>query len=98
MKILIDNGHGENTPGKRSPDGRFREYMYNRGIARAVMEHLQLRGFDAELVVPEKEDISLKERVNRANKLSCQISHPHPIPPPRHQSVSGLFVFLSRYF
>ena len=21
MKILIDNGHGENTPGKRSPDG-----------------------------------------------------------------------------
>ncbi|DBA56145.1 TPA_asm: endolysin [Porphyromonas phage phage028a_KCOM2799] len=24
MKILIDNGHGENTSGKRSPDGRFR--------------------------------------------------------------------------
>lgn len=24
MKILIDNGHGENTPGKRSPDGTFR--------------------------------------------------------------------------
>ena len=44
MKILIDNGHGENTPGKRSPDGRFREYKYNREIARAVVEHLQLRG------------------------------------------------------
>ena len=28
MKILIDNGHGENTPGKRSPDGTFREYAY----------------------------------------------------------------------
>lgn len=97
MKILIDNGHGENTPGKRSPDGRFREYMYNREIARAVVEHLQLRGYDAELVVPENEDISLKERVNRANKLSCQISPP-PYPSPRHQSVSGLFVFLSRYF
>lgn len=25
MKILIDNGHGENTPGKRSPDGSLRE-------------------------------------------------------------------------
>jgi len=25
MKILIDNGHGQFTPGKRSPDGNFRE-------------------------------------------------------------------------
>lgn len=40
MKILIDNGHGVETPGKRSPDGRFREYKYNRETARAVVEHL----------------------------------------------------------
>ena len=76
MKILIDNGHGENTPGKRSPDGRFREYKYNREIARAVVEHLQMRGYDAQLLVPEEEDIPLKERVRRANRLSCQIGHP----------------------
>ena len=67
---------GENTPGKRSPDGRFREYKYNREIARAVVEHLQLRGYDAQLLVPEEEDIPLKERVLRGNKLSCQIGHP----------------------
>ena len=67
---------GGNTPGKRSPDGRFREYKYNREIARAVVEHLQMRGYDAELLVPEEEDIPLKERVRRANKLSCQIGHP----------------------
>ncbi|MBP5720565.1 MAG: hypothetical protein J6W82_05825 [Bacteroidales bacterium] len=42
---------GENTPGKRSPDGRFREYKYNREIARAVVEHLQFRGYDAQLLV-----------------------------------------------
>ncbi len=28
MKILIDNGHGTETPGKCSPDGRLREYAY----------------------------------------------------------------------
>ena len=39
MKILIDNGHGENTPGKRSPDGTFREYAYTREIADEVDEH-----------------------------------------------------------
>lgn len=33
MKILLDNGHGQNTPGKRSPDGHFREYAYNRFLA-----------------------------------------------------------------
>ena len=48
------------SPGKRSPDGRFREYKYNREIAAAVVEHLKLRGYDAELLVPEEEDISLE--------------------------------------
>ena len=76
MKILIDNGHGVETPGKRSPDGRFREYAYNRLIARAIVEHLQCRGYDAELLVPEEEDISLKERVRRANKITCQMDRP----------------------
>ena len=36
MKILIDNGHGLNTSGKRSPDGTFREAIYNREIARRM--------------------------------------------------------------
>ena len=40
MKILIDNGHGENTPGKRSPDGKFREYLYVREIADEVVARL----------------------------------------------------------
>ena len=39
MKILIDNGHGVNTPGKCSPDGVFREYKYTREIAAAVVKH-----------------------------------------------------------
>lgn len=67
MMILIDNGHGAETPGKRSPDGRFREYEYTRLIARAVVFHLELRGYDVQLLVPEEEDISLQERVARVN-------------------------------
>ena len=30
--ILLDNGHGENTPGKKSPDGSLKEYAYARDI------------------------------------------------------------------
>lgn len=76
MKIIIDNGHGVETPGKRSPDGRFREYEFNRIIARAVVEHLILRGYDAILLVPEENDITLHKRVCRANKLTCRVGSP----------------------
>ncbi len=67
MKILIDNGHGQFTAGKRSPDGRFREWFFNREVATRVVSGLKAEGFDAELLVPESDDISLKERVNRIN-------------------------------
>ena len=67
MKILIDNGHGLMTAGKRSPDGLFREPFYNREIARRVVSDLVDRGYDAELLVPEDDDISLAERVRRVN-------------------------------
>lgn len=68
MKILIDNGHGIFTPGKRSPDGQFREAIYTRQIARRIVSDLQDRGQDAQLLVPEDDDISLKERCARVNR------------------------------
>ena len=67
MKILIDNGHGLNTPGKHSPDGTFREAIYTRQIAQRIVSDLHDRDYDAELLVPEDDDISLIERVRRVN-------------------------------
>lgn len=69
MKILIDNGHGENTPGKRSPDGKFREYLYAREIAEAVERELRLKGYDAERIVHETVDVPLQERARRVNEV-----------------------------
>lgn len=71
MKILIDNGHGSETPGKRSPDGLFRECNYTREIAAEVVYKLRKAGYDAELLVPELYDVKLIERVHRAN-VKCQ--------------------------
>ncbi len=70
MKIYIDNGHGQFTPGKRSPDDSLREAFYNREIARRVVLDLQDRSLDAQLLVPEDDDIHLKERTRRVN-ASC---------------------------
>lgn len=69
MKVLLDNGHGENTPGKRSPDGLFREYICARFLTREIAKRLKICGIDAECIVPESEDIPLRERVSRVNKV-----------------------------
>lgn len=69
MKVLIDNGHGENTPGKRSPDGRLREWAYSREIADRVVYELRKRGIDAERIVKEDMDVPLSERCKRANAI-----------------------------
>ena len=69
MKVLIDNGHGENTPGKRSPDGRLREWVYSREIADMVVAGLRKLGIDAERIVKEDTDVPLSERCRRANAI-----------------------------
>lgn len=71
MKILVDNGHGSNTPGKRSPDGRLLEYAYAREIAERVVRELCKRGLDAERIVREEVDVPLSERCNRANEYKA---------------------------
>ena len=73
MKILIDNGHGCNTPGKRSPDGRFREYAYTRYIAKAVVADLRDLGYDAERIVTEEYDVSLSARCSRVNAWCAEL-------------------------
>ena len=69
MKILLDNGHGENTAGKRSPDGLFREYKYAREIAEAIERELRTRGYDVERIVKETIDVPLEERARRVNEI-----------------------------
>lgn len=69
MIVLIDNGHGRETPGKRSPDGRLREYAWAREIARRIAIALQREGIDARLLVSETTDIPLSVRTRRVNEV-----------------------------
>lgn len=67
MKVLIDNGHGIESKGKRSPDSSVIEYEYCRKIAKKVVEGLIKHDIDADLLVSENNDIPLIERVKRCN-------------------------------
>ena len=70
MTVLIDNGHGRDCPGKRSPDGLFREWSWCRDVAEIVVETLKAQGIRAIQIVPEENDILLGERVRRANNYA----------------------------
>ena len=76
VKILLDNGHGYDTPGKRSPiwpDGsQLFEWEFNRDIVSRIEILLKKAGISCVRLVPEKEDISLSERCKRANTIAKQ--------------------------
>ena len=69
MVILADPGHGIDTLGKRSPDGRLREYKYAREIAAEVVKRLKSMDYNAQQLVTEENDISLGTRCKRVNDI-----------------------------
>ena len=89
MKVLIDNGHGENTPGKRSPDGVFREYKYVREIAEEIERELCSRGYDAERIVKESVDVPLSERSRRTNEICGRLGASNVILVSIHCNAAG---------
>ena len=70
MIICLDNGHAKSTPGKQSPDQQLKEYAYTREIVKMLSDKLKQNGYKVFIVTPEiNEDISLKERCARINKV-----------------------------
>lgn len=89
MKILIDNGHGVDTAGKRSPDGSLREYKYAREIAGRIVSELRKQDFDAERIVTEENDISLRERCQRVNAICNRLGTKNVILVSVHCNAAG---------
>lgn len=89
MLILIDPGHGIDTSGKRSPDGKFLEYLWNRQIADLLIDRFMVMGIDASLVVTETNDISLSTRVQRVNKMCSKIGASNIILLSIHSNAAG---------
>ena len=74
--IILDGGHGKETPGKRSPvwsDGaQLFEYEFSRDIVHRISDELLRLRIPHCILVPEVNDIPLSERVQRANRLNYQ--------------------------
>ena len=74
--IILDNGHGSNTPGKRSPiwsDGAYlQEWRYCRMVVQGISKGLARLGLPHSVLVPEEHDIVLSERCRRANRIASR--------------------------
>ena len=74
--IILDNGHGNNTSGKRSPkwsDGsQLFEWEFNRNIVNRIQRKLLDLKILHTILVPQIHDVSLTERCKRANRIHEQ--------------------------
>ncbi|MCM1221153.1 MAG: N-acetylmuramoyl-L-alanine amidase [Prevotella sp.] len=69
MILLLDNGHGANTPGKCSPDKRLKEYEWARDMVRLIAQKAKAKGIQVEFITPETYDVPLAIRKDRVNDL-----------------------------
>lgn len=75
VKIVLDAGHGMNTPGKRTPSGE-REWMFNNKVVLAAISKLNRYENVQILRVDDptgKTDISLDVRTDKANSFNADV-------------------------
>ena len=71
--VLIAQAHSKSTPGKRSPDGRLREYAWSREICKMIVEKLYRHNIKSIIINPELEkDVKLSVQAQRANNYYNQ--------------------------
>lgn len=70
VMVIIDPGHGSDTPGKRSPKTKngeiFYEYQFNRSVANKLKSLLDANNIDTMLTVNDDKDLRLSERAQIA--------------------------------
>jgi len=90
--IVLDNGHGVNTPGKRSPvwsdQPQLLEWEWTRDLVQYIIPKLTDLGFAHRILVPELRDICLTTRCERANRLMT--TRPHSILISIHGNAAGV--------
>lgn len=72
--VIIDYGHSavDPTNGKMSPDGSFKEWVFNRKLGRKICNRLRGQGIDVREIVTEHEDnakITPSARAKRVNAI-----------------------------
>jgi N-acetylmuramoyl-L-alanine amidase len=78
IKVALDRGHGDNTPGKETPfiaslGRRIQEEEYNGPVVELLNKELTRCGFQTLLTAPNRYDTPLGVRTYRANKWGADL-------------------------
>jgi N-acetylmuramoyl-L-alanine amidase len=104
MIILLNNGHGKDTAGKRWTFGgtTFYEWESNRETVRRVAKKLDALGIKYHIITPEDYDVPLSVRSQRVNALAmkygkdkCLLLSVHSNAS-KHHNARGVSVWTSR--
>jgi N-acetylmuramoyl-L-alanine amidase len=71
-RVGVDDGHGVETCGKRTPDG-YKENEFNHYTKVYLIEALKRCGIEPIDCSPSRNDNSLADRCNIANRASCDV-------------------------
>lgn len=75
--IALDDGHGSQTPGKRTPSiagiGVIQENQFNKAVVNYLNQELKRCGFQTLLVAPTDNDTPLATRTALANKNGADL-------------------------
>lgn len=96
--VLLDNGHGSDTSGKRSPYSAvgvkpeldYYEYKWAREMTKKIAEMLSKIGIPSIRIVEEENDITLGERCRRVNTICDQNKDKNIILISIHSNASGM--------
>ena len=72
LLIIADPAHGIDVPGKRSPDGRHREYLWSRDMWERLYPRLLELGYIVEFTTTADNEPGLTARVKAAEKISTR--------------------------
>lgn len=68
-KVVLDPGHGVETAGKRSPDGKYLEHEFNLDMAQRLKAQLERHGVSVTLTRSTEHDVTLEDRVSVSNAI-----------------------------
>jgi N-acetylmuramoyl-L-alanine amidase len=89
MVVILGTAHSKSTPGKKSPDGTFREFSYSREICKRIKAALIAKGIKTVIDIEGDEELSLQNRCTIVNRYCAQFGAKNCIYVSIHNNAAG---------
>lgn len=88
LTIILDRAHGEDVPGKRSPDGSHIEYQWSNDICRKLKGALENKGYTVSLTCLDDKEPGLTKRKRMCEDIA--VVHDNTLMLSLHNNAAGM--------